>query len=99
MRLTRSRVVLLIAAIVLAILWGRVTEFAAVDKCLDSGSRYDYTIGRCDVYEKPPYPAPREPPAVRAHSEFASVVVAAALLAAFAVQDWRQKRDLVSNDR
>lgn len=30
-------------------------EFAAVDKCLDAGGSFDYSVGACDHQESHPY--------------------------------------------
>lgn len=90
MRLTRLRMVLLVAAILTAILCGRVAELVAVDRCLDGGGAYDYTLGRCEWDRSPEFPAPREgPPGVRAWSELGSIVAVAGLLTVFW---WRDRR-------
>ena len=96
MRLTRARWALIVATVAVAVLWGRGRESVAVDKCLDNGGAWDYSVGRCEAGRSPPLPAPREgPPGVRAWSQWAAVIGVAGLLTMFW---WRDRRQLSRPD-
>jgi hypothetical protein len=44
-----------VAAVLISPLFIYVSEFVAVDRCLDSGGSYDYVRGECDDRENHPY--------------------------------------------
>ena len=57
MRLTATRLVLLLLALVLAGSWEPAQRALRVDRCLDGGGSYDYTMERCDFERSHPGPS------------------------------------------
>jgi hypothetical protein len=74
--LTLLGVALLLAAVAFA--WTPVSDFLAVDSCLDAGGSFDYANGICDFERSHPY-APRADRSARAGAAVVLAIIGVAL--------------------
>ena len=57
MPMPRKSTILVMGLLVLAVvlIWPAVSEFLAVDRCLDAGGSFNYLLGSCDLAANHPY--------------------------------------------
>ncbi len=76
-KLTLAALILFLVAGALA--WPCVSEFLAVDRCLDAGGSFNYATASCDLTANHPYVDVWERHALSLTGAIASVVAAGAL--------------------
>ena len=90
MRVTLSRVVVVVAAVVIALAWAPTRRFLAIDRCLDNGGSYDYALSRCDLERS--HAGPAAGAQERTPFQVVPVVlIVAALVTGFAWQDAQRR--------